>query len=257
MSKAVTPRKCSECGKRRIPAKRSNGRLSTKCKECFGGLFWTSAFGRWFADATTRQSPDSMPFDEEDIKGIYKLWLSRKEAIGYTISNGSLQVSHDYHISHRDPANGDGFQGRFTTENLLVAPAQSNKAAYNAELINHGHRVYTDKKPFKTTAKVRQWCNGQYNLNDIVRELELKKYSPPKRNTVDINPDFLPKGKTPETVLEQQLGRFEGGGTDPWRHTIVKPSDAFVTVISYGIGLGKGKLKDNQEEPSVPTVDDF
>lgn len=257
MSKAVTARKCSECGKRRIPAKRSNGRLSTKCNECFGGLFWSSAFGRWFAEATTRQSPDSMPIDEEDIKKIYELWLQRKKAIGYKAVDGALVATHDYHISHRDPASGNGFQGRFTAENLIVAPVRANQSAYNAEPVDHGHRIYTDKSSFKTAEKVRQWCRGQYALNEIVKELGLKKYSPPKKDRKDIDPDFLPEGLPPALVLQQQFRRFEGGGTSPWRHTTANPSEMFVTAISYGIGLGSGKLKQSQCKDAEDPDDEF
>lgn len=236
------PRKCSACGKRRVPAKRSNGRLSTKCKECFGGLFWLSSFGRWFADAAIRQSPVSMPFNEDDIIGIYHLWQTRKNGIGYQSKWGQLKPKWDYHICHRDPAKGDGYQGRFTTENLIVATAKANKIAKNSDPIDHGHRVYTNKKPFNTAAKVRQWCNGQYKLNTLVDQLGLKKYSPPK-NRGYFDPDFLPVGTTPIKMLEQQLSRFEGGNTSPWRHTMIQPTHNFHSIICYGIGLGTGKLK--------------
>ena len=83
----AAPRKCSSCGKRRVPARRAGGRISTKCKECFGGQFWLSAYGRWFADATTRQSPDSMPVDDDDIIGIYYLWKTMKGGKGYMQKN--------------------------------------------------------------------------------------------------------------------------------------------------------------------------
>jgi hypothetical protein len=242
-SSKAKPRICSECGKRRVPAKRSNGRMSTKCKECFGGLFWLSSFGRWFADATTRQSPVSMPFNEEDISGIYQLWETRRSGIGYRLHRGEVVPKHDYHISHRDPAKGKGYQGRFTTENLIIATAKANKVAYNANPIDHGHRVHTLKKPFGTSLKVRQWCGGQYDLNRLVNELELKKYNPPKKHG-NVNPDFLPNGTSPSIMLEQQLSRFEGGSTSPWRHTLGKPSQQFSAAITYGIGIGSGKLKE-------------
>jgi len=240
-----------------MPAKRSGGRLSTKCKECFGGKFWNTDFGRWFAEATKRQSPDSMPLDESDIKGIYSLWKQRRDSLGFKLVDGKLMPVHDYHISHRDPANGNGFQGRFTTENLIVATAKANKMAYNAEPIDHGHRVLTPKKPFGTAEKVRQWCGGQYKLNSIAQELGLKKYSAPKKPRGDINPDFLPKGKHPQVVLEQQLSRFNGGGMHPWRHTLVKANESFAAALTYGIGLGSGQLKDHHFEVPKLTVDDF
>ena len=255
-SRNPKPRKCSSCSKRRVPARRSGGRTSTKCKECFGGLFWLSSFGRWFAEATTRQSPDSMPFNEEDISGIYQLWKTRKSGIGYKSKWGQVIPKYDYHISHRDPAKGDGYQGRFTTENLIIATAKANKEAYNANPIDHGHRVYTLKKPFGTPLKVRQWCGGQYDLIGLVNELDLKKYKPPRKSE-DINPDFLPTGIPPITMLEQQLNRFEGGSISPWRHTISNPSDQFSTVIIYGIGLGNGKLKEGTEEPLEEPDEDF
>lgn len=257
MSKAVTPRKCSDCGRRRMPAKRSGGRLSTKCKECFGGLFWNTAFGRWFAEATKRQSPDSMPLDENDIKGIYSLWKQRRDSLGFKLVDGKLEPIHEYHISHRDPANGVGFQGRFTTGNLIVATAKANKMAYNAEPIDHGHRVLTTKKPFGTAEKVRQWCGGQYELNAIAEELSLKKYTAPKKHSGNINPDFLPKGKHPRVMLEEQLNRFNGGGTYPWRHTLSNPNQSFLGALSYGIGLGSGQLKDAPDDTQEHTVDDF
>jgi hypothetical protein len=257
MSKAVTPRKCSECGKRRMPAKRSNGKASTKCKECFGGQFWLSEFGRWFAEAAKRQSPASMPIDENDIEGIYALWKERKEATGFTKGHGQLKPAYEYHISHRDPAKGDGFQGRFTTANLIIATAKANKMAYNNEPIDHGFRVYTDKKPFGTAAKVREWCGGQYDLTGNVRDLGLKKYVPKKRSNADINPDFLPQGKPPQTMLEQQLRRFKGGSTDPWRHTISNANDSFTSALVYGIGLGSGELDESYEGTKERREEDF
>ena len=257
MRKVVTPRKCSECGKRRIPAKRSNGRLSTKCKECFGGQFWLSEFGRWFAEAAKRQSPVSMPIGESDIKGIHALWTERKEATGYTRVNGQLKPVYDYHISHRDPAKGEGFQGRFTTANLIIATAQANKMAYNNESIDHGFRVYTDKRPFGTAAKVREWCGGQYDLTGLVRELELKKYAPKKSSSGDINPDFLPQGVPPQTMLEHQLRRFKGGSTDPWRHTISNANDSYTSALVYGIGLGSGELDEFYDGTKECQEEDF
>jgi hypothetical protein len=254
MSNAA-PRKCSSCGKRRVPAKRAGGRTSTKCKECFGGLFWLSPFGRWFAQATTRQSPDSMPFNEDDIIEIYGLWQTRKHGKGYILRWGQFVAKHDYHISHRDPAKGNGYQGRFTIANLIIATAKANKEAYNKDPIDHGHRVYTIKKPFGTAAKVRQWCGGKYDLNKLVNELKLKKYIPPKM-LENIDTDFLPLGISPRAMLDQQLKRFEGGSTSPWRHTIGNPSDQFSTAIIYGIGLGSGKLKEGPEElPEEPDED--
>jgi hypothetical protein len=255
-SSKAAPRKCSSCGKRRVPAKRAGGRTSTKCKECFGGLFWLSSFGRWFAEATTRQSPDSMPFNEEDISGIYQLWKTRKSGIGYKSKWGQVVPIYDYHISHRDPAKGNGYQGRFTIENLLIATAKANKEAYNANPIDHGHRVYTLKKPFGTSLKVRQWCGGQYELIGLVNELELKKYKPPKKYGY-IDPYYLSTGISPITMLEQQLKRFEGGSTSPWRHTIGNTSDQFSTAIIYGIGLGSGKLKEGPEELLEEPDEDF
>ena len=257
MSKALTPRKCSQCGKRRKPAKRSNGRASTKCKECFGGQFWLSEFGRWFADAAKRQSSVSMPLDEDDIVGIYDLWVERKHASGYKLRCGQLKHRYDYHISHRDPATGEGFQGRFTTGNLIIATAVANKKAYNHAPIDHGFRVYTDKKPFGTAAKVREWCGGQYDLLGIVNELGLKKYTPKKFNITNINPDFLPKGTSPQITLESQLRRFEGGSTHPWRHTTYSPTEAFTAALVYGIGLGDGVLKVGNEEPLAPPEVEF
>ncbi|MGY0311447.1 hypothetical protein ACV4QK_06075 [Alteromonas macleodii] len=257
MSKVVTARKCSECGKRRKPAKRSNGRLSSKCKECFGGLFWTSAFGRWFAEAAKRQSPVSMPIDESDIKGIHALWVERKKATGFTKINDHVKPIYDYHISHRDPAKGEGFQGRFTTANLIIAPAKANKMAYNNESIDHGFRVYTDKKPFETAAKVREWCGGQYNLTGLVRELELKKYVPKKSSTANVDSDFLPQGTPPLTMLENQLRRFKGGSTAPWRHTISNANDSYTSALIYGIGLGSGELDESYEGTKEPQEEDF
>jgi hypothetical protein len=255
-SSNAAPRKCSSCGKRRVPAKRAGGRMSTKCKECFGGLFWLSSFGRWFAEATTRQSPDSMPFNEDDISGIYQLWKTRKDGKGYRLHRGEIKTKHDYHISHRDPAKGNGYQGRFTTENLIIATAKANKEAYNKDPIDHGHRVYTLKKPFGTSIKVRQWCGGQYDLNGLVNELELKKYNPPKKHR-NVNPDYLPTGTSPSIMLEQQLSRFEGGSTSPWRYTIMSAAHAYTNVLVYGIGLGSGRLKEGPEEPHKEPDEDF
>ncbi|WP_334028173.1 hypothetical protein [Alteromonas sp. P256] len=257
MSRKVTPRKCSECGKRRMPAKRSNGRLSTKCKDCFGGQFWQSEFGRWFAEAAKRQSPVSMPIDENDIKGIHGLWKERKKGTGFKRVRGQLKPIYDYHISHRDPAKGDGFQGRFTTANLMVATAKANKMAYNKESIDHGFRVYTNKRPFETAAKVREWSSGQYDLTGLVGELELKKYVFKKNSIVDINSDFLPQGKPPQTMLEHQLNRFKGGSTEPWRHTVSNANESFSSALVYGIGLGSGELDESYEGPQELSVDDF
>lgn len=257
MSNSNDPITCSSCGKRRVPARRSNGRLSAKCKECFGGLFWLSSFGRWFAEATIRQSPDSMPFNEDDISGIYHLWETRKAGKGYQVSKyNQATLNWEYHISHIDPAKGDGYQGRFTSENLIVAPANSNLMASNTDPIDHGHRVYTTKKPFGTAARVKQWCGGQYDLNSLVTKLDLKKYSPPSKSSA-INPEFLPKGTPPIIMLEQQLSRFEGGSTDPWKYTTGRPSEVFVTAITYGIGLGSGKLKEVAEGAPVELEDEF
>jgi hypothetical protein len=255
-SSNAAPRKCSSCGKRRVPARRAGGRMSTKCKECFGGQFWSSAYGRWFAEASIRQSPDSMPVNDDDLIGMYYLWQTMKGGKGYKLNNeGKIVHRHDYHISHRDAAKGDGYQGRFTAENLIVATAKANKEAYNKGHIDHGHRVYTNKKSFGSAAKVRQWCGGQYDLNKIVAELGLKKYKAPKKNG-SIETEYLPDGIPPRIMLEHQFARFEGGGTSPWRHTIGNPSDQFSTAIIYGIGLGSGKLKEGPEElPEEPDED--
>lgn len=198
-----------------------------------------------------------MPLDEDDIVGIYDLWVERKHASGYKLRCGQLKHRYDYHISHRDPATGEGFQGRFTTGNLIIATAVANKKAYNHAPIDHGFRVYTDKKPFGTAAKVREWCGGQYDLLGLVNELGLKKYTPKKFNITNINPDFLPKGTSPQITLESQLRRFEGGSTHPWRHTTYSPTEAFTAALVYGIGLGDGVLKVGNEEPLAPPEVEF
>ncbi|MBY5981265.1 hypothetical protein [Ferrimonas balearica] len=253
---AITPkpRKCSECGKRRVPAKRNNGRLSTKCKECFGGLFWRSQFGKWFAEAAKRQSPDSMPFDEQDIEGIYHLWVTRKQGMGWSMKRGKLEPKFDYHICHRDPAKGDGCQGRFTTANLMVAPAKVNQSAKNKNPIDHGHRIYTAKLPFSSAAKVRQWCGGKYDLNGLVDKLNLKAAS---TKSSDINPEWLPVGIAPSLMMEQQLMRFDGGTLEPWSRTLMSPSAAFEGALVYGIGTGTGRVLEADEATSEEPEEEF
>jgi hypothetical protein len=198
-----------------------------------------------------------MPVDDDDIIGIYYIWQTMKSGKGYDLQNdGKVIYKYDYHISHRDAAKGKGYQGRFTTENLIVATAKANKEAYNKGELDHGHRVYTNKKPFGLAAKVRQWCGGQYDLNKIVDELGLKKYKSPRKH-VNIDTEYLPDGVPPRIMLEQQLARFEGGSTTPWRHTTASPSDQFSTAIVYGIGLGEGKLSESHQELSGKPEDDF
>lgn len=257
MSKRVIKRrKCSECKRLRVPAKRSKGRLSTKCKACFGGTFWLSAFGKWFADAAKRQSQVSMPKDDEDIKRIYQLWAECRSVCGYTVSNGQLHKKYNYQMCHRDPAKGDGFQGQFTYGNLMIAEDSVNKSAKNKQPIDHGYRIYTTKKPFGTAAKVREWCGGQYNLNKLVDELALKKYQPKaKTSSIHVDQSFLPEGLPPALVFNGQLKRFEGGSTSPWGHTIMRISYKVHDSLVYGIGLGTGrvltetgKLMDNNKE---------
>jgi hypothetical protein len=253
----IKKRKCSECGKRRMPAKRSNGRLSTKCDECFGGMFWKAGFGIWFADAAKRQSPDSMPIDDEDIKNIHSLWKECKTAEGLMESQGKMIKIYNYHMCHRDPAKSDDFQGRLTYGNLMIAEAAVNQGAGNYNPIDHGCRVYTTQKPFGTAAKVRQWCRGQYKLKELVEELDLKKHVKKVFNG-DSDIDFLPEGVPPRTIVERQLKRFEGGGTEPWRYTLANASVMQQGALVYGIGLGSGKaLKPSEIPKDTLDEDDF
>ncbi|HHX8536175.1 TPA: hypothetical protein ACVO0U_003059 [Vibrio alginolyticus] len=224
--------------------------MSTKCNECFGGLFWKTAFGKWFADAAKRQSPDSMPTDEDDIKRIYGLWCDWKSSCGWELMQGELVKKYEYHICHRDPAKGDGFQGRFTYGNLMIAGAKVNQSAKNQSPIDHGYRVNTDKKPFGTAAKVRQWCGGQYKLNQLVDELDLKKYQSRKELAKDSSAvDFLPEGVPPAIVHEKQLRRFEGGSNEPWKRVLMSTSQASHGALVYGIGLGSGKPLEGSNGP--------
>ncbi|TNZ91671.1 hypothetical protein CGK38_09200 [Vibrio parahaemolyticus] len=57
----------------------SKNRPTKTCKQCKGGNFFSSAFGAWFKDAALRQSPDSMPLDEDDIIAIHEIWKRRKK----------------------------------------------------------------------------------------------------------------------------------------------------------------------------------
>lgn len=247
MAATLKPRKCSECGKRRMPAKRNNGRPSTKCKECFGGLFWKSAFGRWFAEAAKRQSPDSMPLDEADIEAIHQVWLARVKGTG---------TKFEYHVCHRDPAKGDDYQGRFTAANLIVAPAKVNLQAKNSDPINHGYRVYTDKPPFGTAEKVRQWCGGQYKLNALVDSLQLKPYrkAAPQESNTEWERGL---GTAPSLMLETQLSRFEGGSSEPFGTAIISAYNAYQTALVYGIGTGTGELTQSSGDASDEPEEEF
>ncbi|WP_298942962.1 hypothetical protein [uncultured Psychromonas sp.] len=242
---------------RRMPAKRSNGRTSTKCNDCFSGVFWKSEFGMWFADATTRQSPESMPLDDEDIKNIHSLWKDCKSACGLILEQGKFIKRYDYHMCHRDPAKGNGYQGRFTYGNLMIAEARINQSAGNKNPIDHGYRVYTSKKPFGTTEKVKQWCGGQYRLTKLVDDLKLKKHV--KKVTTEVEDiDFLPEGVPPRLMIEKQLKRFEGGSTAPWRYTTGPPSEIQLGALVFGIGIDNSKVLKPSELPlSNQNKDDF
>lgn len=238
---------------KRVPFIGSKGRPTKSCKECKGNVFWLSKFGEWFASATSRQSPDSMPIDNQDIKQIHELWKRKESAGGWSNENGRIVKKYDYHMCHRDPAKGNGFQGRFTYGNLLICDSETNQSLKNTVAIDHGYRVYTDKAPFGSKAKVKRWCSSRYQLLLLVEELGLTKQTKCTRKKSPLQSDdfgdFLPQGTPPEQLIASELKRFNVN-EEPWKKAALNAKDKQKAVLLYGIGL------DGREPISVKELDE-
>lgn len=194
----LKPITCLGCGKKRVPFRGSRGRPTKYCNECKSGSFWTSSFGQWFLGAAERQSPDSMPHDDGDIKAIHALWKHRRIAqgtryvverfvdcddfgdgssSGELVEHGRWESEYNYQLCHLDPVTGEGFQGRLTSNNLMLAPAKVNQSLGNNQETDHGHRVYTNTPPFKSHQDIKAWCAKVYDIAAIANELKLKSKS--------------------------------------------------------------------------------
>lgn len=243
--------KCNGCGRKRVPFCGSRGRPTKYCKECKGGSFWTSAFGQWFLDAASRQSEDSMPFDDEDIKEIYQLWLRRRRAQGtrYIITmtwdygddpfgidseprrvqEGTWKSDYSYHLCHLDPVTGDGFQGRLTSNNLVIAPAKINQSLGNSQTVDHGFRVYNAHDTFKSKQEVKSWATKTYDIPAIAQELGLK---PKSSETPKSDLRLSSSSKLPSEVFVDEINRLGGN----WHSNHTKnPNMAFEQLLKVGI----------------------
>ncbi|MCS0187465.1 hypothetical protein NDJ06_19365 [Vibrio alginolyticus] len=243
--------KCNGCGRKRVPFLGSRGRPTKYCKECKGGNFWTSAFGQWFLDAASRQSKDSMPLNDNDIEEIHQLWLRRRRAQGtrYIISmtwdygddpfgieyepkrvqEGKWESDYTYHLCHLDPVTGDGFQGRLTANNLVIAPAKINQSLGNSQVVDHGFRVYNAQEPFKDKQQVKSWSTKMYDIAAIAQRLKLK----PKSNEAPQSDLWLSSGSTsPSEVFVDEINRL--GGNWSANHT-KNPAMAFEQLLKIGI----------------------
>ncbi|MBW3165519.1 hypothetical protein [Ferrimonas balearica] len=239
---------CKGCGKRRKPYVGSRNRATKFCRECKGNDFWQSSFGKWFLSAALRQSPDSMPFDEDDIAEIHSLWHQRKKFKGvkYTANktftsfwedgeeeplldeNGRYESVHSYDLAHLDPVCGEGFQGRLTAKNLMIVPTKINQSLGNKVNHDFGFRVVTDKR-FNSEAEVRQWCTNAYALPELVVKLSLV----PKRLDKAVSDwDASQWAVAPSMVFASELGRL--GGCDKY-FSVNGHAQAFRTFLQHGL----------------------
>lgn len=239
---------CKGCSKKRVPFLGSKGRPTKFCKECKGGSFWTSSFGQWFLDAAMRQSPDSMPLNDLDIKDIHDLWKRRQLAQGaryetrrewdygdsFESEEKLVDVSgwtkdFDYQLCHLDPVKGVDFQGRLTSKNLVLAPAKVNQSLGNAQEVDHGYRVYTDKPPFKSHQQLKAWCTKTYDIAAITNELKLK----PKSTEVPQGDIRLGKdAQYPAELFVDEINRLGG----KWAaNNVTDPSKAFTELLKNGM----------------------
>lgn len=250
MSK-LKPIICKGCEKKRVPFLGSKNRPTKYCKECKGGSFWTSAFGLWFLDAASRQSIDSMPLDDDDVIAIYQLWSRRRQAQGtryvsekvfdygndpfgtgyepVLIESGKWQSEYKYHLCHLDPVAGEGFQGRLTARNLVIAPAINNQMLGNSQTIDHGFRVYTDNLPFKDNQTVKAWCTKSYNIAAIAQELKLK----PKSTETPQSDIWLSQGSVnPSKLFVEEMNRLGGDWT---ANSVSDYTNAFDQFLKVGV----------------------
>ncbi|ABZ78314.1 hypothetical protein Shal_3774 [Shewanella halifaxensis HAW-EB4] len=242
---------CKGCGKKRVPFLGSKNRPTKFCKECKGGSFWTSAFGLWFLDAASRQSIDSMPFDNDDVMAIYQLWLRRRQAQGtryvsekafdygddpfgadsepVRVESGKWQSEYKYQLCHLDPVAGKGFQGRLTAKNLVIAPAINNQTLGNSQAVDHGFRVHTDKVPFKDNQAVKAWCTKTYNIAAIAQELKLKS----KSTETPQSDLWLSQGSVaPSKLFVEEVNRLGGNWT---ANSVNDFSNAFDQFLQQGV----------------------
>ncbi|HCE4576244.1 hypothetical protein [Vibrio parahaemolyticus] len=239
---------CKGCAMKRVPFRGSKGRPTKFCKECKGGIFWTSSFGQWFLDAAMRQSSDSMPLDDNDIKDIFDIWKRRRSAQGtrYEVKRvwdyGDLFCDEaklvdasewtkdfDYHLCHLDPVTGEGFQGRLTARNLVIAPAKINQSLGNAQSVDHGFRVYTNTPTFKDKQAVKAWCTKAYDIASIANELQLKPKSKESPKS-DIRVGYT--SLQPSQLFVEEMQRL----TKDWKaNHINNPSMAFEALLTTGV----------------------
>ncbi|EGR0298038.1 hypothetical protein FMH07_00365 [Vibrio parahaemolyticus] len=226
----------------------SKNRPTKTCKQCKGGNFFSSAFGAWFKDAALRQSPDSMPLDEDDIIAIHEIWKRRKKYQGlrfivegdtstyfnrdtgrYEEQEHGWHKDTEYHLCHLDPVKGDGYQGRLTAKNLIIASSTVNQSLGNKVFKDHGNRVYTDTPVFKDAEAVRAWCSKNYDLSSIAHELGLKSATSTNLiKSVDITMHYL----TESQVLIEEIKRLGGS----WSCEDVKsPHEASMELLKQGI----------------------
>ncbi|HHF3124220.1 TPA: hypothetical protein ACVO3A_004077 [Vibrio diabolicus] len=239
---------CSGCGKKRVPFLGSRGRPTKRCKECKSGSFWTSSFGQWFLGAAERQSPDSMPHDDNDIKALYELWKRRRAYQGtrYVVERvwdsgkdfygesklieyGQWETTYSYQLCHLDPVTGEGFQGRLTAKNLILAPAKVNQSLGNNQETDHGHRVYTNKPHFKNHQEIKAWCTKAYDIAAIANELKLK----PKSKEEPQGDLWLGKAAVdPAELLIEEVNRL---GAAWYSNHVKNPYAAFEDFLKLGI----------------------
>ena len=239
---------CKGCGQRRVPFLGSRNRPTKYCNQCKTGSFWTSSFGQWFLDAAERQSPDSMPHDDNDIKAIYELWKRRRIAQGtrYVVERvwdsgedfygesklveyGRWSSEYNYQLCHLDPVTGEGFQGRLTAKNLMLAPAKVNQSLGNNQETDHGHRVYTDTPAFKSDQDIKAWCAKVYDIAAIANELKLKSKSKEEPQ----GEIWLGKAAVdPAALLIEEVNRL---GADWSANHVNDPYTAFEDFLKLGV----------------------
>ncbi|ENL4770671.1 hypothetical protein AB5F88_002182 [Vibrio parahaemolyticus] len=167
-----------------------------------------------------------MPLDDNDIKEIYGIWKKRKKYQGLSfIAEGDVvtyfnsdtgryeekeQGWHkrtEYHLCHLDPVKGDGYQGRLTSKNLIIASSTVNQSLGNKVFKDHGNRVYTDTPTFKDAEALRTWCSQNYDLSSIAHNLGLKSATSTTPNkSIDITMHYV----TESQVLIEEIKRLGG-----------------------------------------------